>query len=71
MSVAGQRSEKVDLLDCPYLSRCSKCNVTVLYNVTVLCNGTDRKDLEVLDLLVVAQGEHECLGITLTVPQQE
>lgn len=32
---------------------------------------TNRKDLEVLDLLVVAQGEHERPGITLTVPQQE
>ena len=32
---------------------------------------TDREDLEVLDLLMVAQGEHKRLGITLTVPQQE
>lgn len=29
------------------------------------------KDLEVLDLLMVAQGEHEGPGITLAVPQQE
>lgn len=47
-----------------------KSDVT-LYNVTAECNEADRKDLEVLDLLMVAQGEHECLGITLTVPQQE
>lgn len=30
-----------------------------------------RENLEVLDLLMVAQGEHKCLGIALTVPQQE
>lgn len=30
-----------------------------------------RENLEVLDLLVVTHGEHERLGITLTVPQQE
>lgn len=54
-----------------YLNRLYKCNVTLLYNVSEQCHLTDRKDLEVLDLLMVAQGEHECLGITLTVPQQE
>lgn len=42
-----------------------------MLQVTALRNVTDRQDLEVLDLLVVAQGEHERLGITLTVPQQE
>lgn len=55
----------------PYLNRFNKCNGTLLYNVSEQCHLTDRKDLEVLDLLMVAQGEHECLGITLTVPQQE
>lgn len=38
---------------------------------TMLYNRTYRKDLEVLDLLMVAQGEHERPGITLAVPQQE
>lgn len=37
----------------------------------MLYNRTYRKDLEVLDLLMVAQGEHERPGITLAVPQQE
>lgn len=32
---------------------------------------TDREDLEVLDLLMVAQGEHKRLGVTLAVSQQE
>lgn len=38
---------------------------------SVLYKKTYRKDLEVLDLLMVAQGEHERPGITLAVPQQE
>lgn len=38
---------------------------------TMLYNRTYRKDLEVLDLLMVAQGEHERPGITLAVAQQE
>lgn len=37
----------------------------------VLYKKTYRQDLEVLDLLMVAQGEHERPGITLAVPQQE
>lgn len=36
-----------------------------------LYKKTYGKDLEVLDLLMVAQGEHERPGITLAVPQQE
>lgn len=36
---------------------------------SMLYKETYRKDLEVLDLLMVAQGEHEGPGITLAVPQ--